>query len=73
MKLARKLARRFALWRFWLSAYLCVKWALLTGVLLSVHELFVRRFHHMKRTSINYSFTERFACIQMQMRNFVNG
>ena len=31
---------------------------------------FVRRVIEMKRTSVNYSFTESFACIQMRMRNF---
>ena len=32
---------------------------------------FVRRVIGMKRTSVNYSFAESFACIQMRMRNFV--
>ena len=32
---------------------------------------FVRRVIEMKRTSVNYSFTESVACIQMRMRNFV--
>ena len=32
---------------------------------------FVRRVIEMKRMNNNYSFTESFASIQMQMRNFV--
>ena len=32
---------------------------------------FVRRVIEMKRMSVNYSFAESFACIQMRMRNFV--
>ena len=32
---------------------------------------FVRRVIEMKRTSVDYSFAESFACIQMRMRNFV--
>ena len=32
---------------------------------------FVHRVIEMKRTSVNYSSAESFACIQMRMRNFV--
>ena len=32
---------------------------------------FVRRVIEMKQASVNYSFAERFTCIQMRMRNFV--
>ena len=32
---------------------------------------FVRQVIEIKRTSVNYSFCESFACTQMRMRNFV--
>ena len=37
----------------------------------SGNHAFKRRVIEMKRISVNYSFPESFACIQMRMRNFV--
>ena len=34
---------------------------------------FERRVIEMKRTSVDYSFAESFACIQMRIGNFVYG